>query len=115
MRSPWHHRPFELRKAPDHLHEHASGGCGRVNGFRETAKAGPGLREALHNMEQILERAGEAVEFPDDHHIVGPELIEQPMQLRPIPPPPPGLPRAPPAHACPPPGGPLPPAPTRLP
>jgi hypothetical protein len=70
LRAFANHRPFELRKAPDHLHEHTSGGCGRVNGFRETAKAGPGLREALHNMEQILERAGEAVEFPDDHHIV---------------------------------------------
>src|SRR6266568_3869667 len=56
-------------------------------------------------MEQILERAGEAVEFPDDYHIVGPELIEEPMQLRTIPPPARGLLGEQPLDACRPQGG----------
>jgi hypothetical protein len=37
------------------------------------------------------QRPGEAIELPDDHHIGGPKLVEEPLQLRPIPPPARGL------------------------
>jgi len=80
------HGPFELGKAPDHLHEHAPGRRGRIDGFGQTAEARPGRLNAFHNMEQVFERARQAVELPDHDHVVRPELVEHPVERRPLPP-----------------------------
>ena len=85
------HRPFEFGKAPDHLHEHPAGGGGRINGFRQAAKAGLGLCDLFQNMEEILQGAGQSIQFPDHDDIPRAELIEEPMELRTVPAPAGGL------------------------
>src|SRR5690606_19662244 len=38
------------------------------------------------DVEQVLQAAGEAVQLPDDQHIARPEVIEETVQLRAVPP-----------------------------
>ena len=42
--------------------------------------------DLLQDMKQILERAGQAVEFPDDDRIAVAQVVEQAMEFRTIPP-----------------------------
>jgi hypothetical protein len=46
----------------------------------------PALAIRSTHVQHVLERAGKAVELPNDDYIILRELIEKPMQLRPIPP-----------------------------
>ena len=43
------------------------------------------VRDALHQMEESFERAGQPIQFPHDHDVPRPQLIEQPVQLRTVP------------------------------
>jgi hypothetical protein len=65
------HGPLELGNAAHHLHQHPAGGGGGINRFGQAAKAGPRVRDAFHQLEESLQRARQAIQFPDDHHIVG--------------------------------------------
>jgi hypothetical protein len=78
------HRPLELRKAAHHLHQHAARGRGRVNGFGQAAETGVRLGDALHQMEEIFERARQPIQCPHDHDVPRPLLIEPPVELRTI-------------------------------
>jgi len=57
LRAFTNHGPFELRKAAHHLHQHAAGRGGCVNDLGQAAKARTSRLDALHDMQEILERA----------------------------------------------------------
>jgi len=42
--------------------------------------------DAFEDDEEILERAGQAIELPDNERVAAAELIEQPMQFGAVPP-----------------------------
>jgi hypothetical protein len=37
-------------------------------------------------MQQILQRAGEPIQLPDHYHVTRPEVVQQTLKLRPVPP-----------------------------
>jgi len=80
------HRPLKLSESPDHLHHHSPRYGGRVNGLGQAAETDLGFTEPLHDGEHVASRSGEPVEFPDDQDVVGPELIEQPLEFGAVPP-----------------------------
>jgi hypothetical protein len=41
--------------------------------------------DAFEDSKEVLERAGQAIELPDDKRVAGAELIEQPMQFGAVP------------------------------
>src|SRR5262245_53463828 len=54
----------------------------RINGFRERAQPHlPGV-QGLNGVEQLAQRAGQAVEFPDDERVVRAHIVESGMELR---------------------------------
>jgi hypothetical protein len=75
-----------------------SGGNARVSGERVSTLLGlsytvgrayrssTACRWTAHDGEQILQRAGQPVEFPDHDHVFRPELVEQAVQFRAVPP-----------------------------
>src|SRR4028118_634274 len=74
-----------LGKGANHVHHHATSRCGGVNRFRDTGKMSLCCINLLHNQQQILERAGEAIEFPDDDGVTLSQLLQHLMKLRTIP------------------------------
>ena len=46
-------------------------------------RSGPALLQALDDVEEMADRAGEAVETDDDENIAGPDLAHQSCQLWP--------------------------------
>jgi hypothetical protein len=80
------HGPLELGEGADHLHHHAPGRDRGVDSFRQRPEAGMFAFDPLHDGEQILQRAGQPVEFPDHDHIFRSELVEQAVQFRTVPP-----------------------------
>src|SRR3954451_15860713 len=54
-----------------------------VTGDRTEARAR--VADALHDVQYVLERARQTVEPPDDNHVSLAQMVEQAMQLRPIP------------------------------
>src|SRR3954468_22215379 len=80
------HGALELGERPEHLHHHASGRTGGVDRLCQGAEGGARRVDLLQDMQQILERAGQAVEFPDDESIAVAQMAEEVVQLGPIPP-----------------------------
>jgi hypothetical protein len=56
-------RALELRERADHLHHQAD--CG-VDVLRDRSKTGP---PELHDVQHVIQRAGKAVELPDDDRV----------------------------------------------
>lgn len=64
---------------------HAPGRRWGVDRFSEAEESGAGFFDHLQEGQHILERARQAVEFPDNLHIVLAQLIEQAAQFWTIP------------------------------
>ena len=79
------HGPFELGEGADHLHHHPSCGGGRVDGLGQAAESRAGLLDALHDREHVAKGAREPVQLLDDEHVTGPQLIEETLELGPVP------------------------------
>jgi hypothetical protein len=79
------HRPFEFSKRPDHHHHPSRRRC-RVDRLGQATEASFGFTHAFHNRQDIPERAGQPVERPHHEHISFSALIEEPVELRPVPP-----------------------------
>ncbi len=71
------HGALELGEGPKHLHHHASGRTGGVDRLCQGAEGGARRVDLLQDMQQILERAGQAVEFPDDESIAVAQMVEE--------------------------------------
>src|SRR3989442_734211 len=54
-------------------------------------QGGPSLLDMFHNMQEIIERAGETIALPDQDDIPQAQVIEEAVEVRAIPPPPRGL------------------------
>jgi hypothetical protein len=80
-----HHGALELGESAEHLHHHAAGSRGAVYVFGERAESGAGLFDLVEDEQQVLERARQAIEFPDGEDIAGLEPVKQAMEFRPIP------------------------------
>jgi hypothetical protein len=65
------HRSFELGEGPDDLHHHSPGRSGGV--------------DVLSDVQHVLQRTRQPVELPDDDSIALAEMVEQTVQLGPIP------------------------------
>ena len=72
-----HHGALEFGEAAEHLHHHASGRTGGVDRLGQGAEVGTRGVDLLQDVQQILERARQAIEFPDDERIALPQLIEE--------------------------------------
>ena len=57
------HGALELSEGADHLHHHPPGRRGGVDVLGERAEAGTGLADLLHDVQQVLQRTGQPVEF----------------------------------------------------
>src|SRR5208337_4074411 len=74
-------RPFELRdRAKDLERKHALGRPS-VDGVAQRAKVGAVLLQALDDVEEMADRAVEAVEADDDENVAGPDLPHQSCEL----------------------------------
>ena len=83
LRALGNQRPFELRdRAKDLERKHALGRRG-VDGVAQRAKVGAALLQALDDVEEMADRAGEAVEADDDQNIAGSDFAHQSGELRP--------------------------------
>ena len=80
-----HHGALEFGEGSEHLHHHASGRSGGVDRLRQGAEVRARRIDFLQDVEEILERARQAVEFPHDDGIALAQLVEKPVQLGPIP------------------------------
>lgn len=80
-----HHGTLELCEEPDDLHHHSAGRRGGVYRFGQASEAGAFTIEGLDDGQQVLERAREPVELPDHHDIAITQIVEQMMQLGPVP------------------------------
>ena len=79
------HGAFELGERPDQLHHHPAGGRGGIDRLGQTPEPGAFPLDQLHEVQEVLEAAAQAVKFPDDQDIPGSQLVEHPMQLGPVP------------------------------
>jgi hypothetical protein len=79
------HRPLELGEGSDHLHHHPAGRGGGVDVLGNGTEARARGADPLHDVQHVLERARQAVELPDDDGIALAQMVEQSMQLWPIP------------------------------
>jgi hypothetical protein len=79
------HGPFELGEAAQHLHEHPAGGGAGLNMFRQALEGSAGLLDLFQDGDKVLEGPAEAVELPHRHDVAFPELVEEPVQLGPVP------------------------------
>ncbi len=72
-----HHRSLEFGEAAKHLHHHAPGRTGGVDCLGQGAEVGARGVDLLQDVQQVLERARQAIEFPDDERIALAHLIEE--------------------------------------
>ena len=79
------HRALELGEGADHLHHHAPGRGGGVDVLGDRPEAGARLADPLHDVQHVLQRAGQAVELPDNDRVALAQVVEQAVQLRPVP------------------------------
>lgn len=63
----------------------ATGGRRRVDVLGQRPEPASALLDRLHDVEQVPQRAGEAVVLGDDDHVSGPQMIEQAVKLRALP------------------------------
>jgi hypothetical protein len=80
------HGPFELGESPDHLHHHPPCGSRGVDRLDQAAEASFGFSQPFHNREHITQRPGQPIELPHHKHVSFAELIDEPVEFRPVPP-----------------------------
>src|SRR5438270_1591827 len=76
---------LELRERADHLHHHTAGRGSGVDVLCDRLKAGARLSDSLHDVQHVLQRAGQAVELPDYDRVSLAEVAEHPVQFGPVP------------------------------
>ena len=79
------HGALELREGPHHLHHHPVGRSGRVDGLGQATESRADFPELLHDREHVAQRARQPIQLPDNDHITGAKLIEEPEELGPLP------------------------------
>ena len=79
------HGALELREGPHHLHHHPAGRSGRVDRLGQATESRAGFPELLHDREHVAQRAREPIQLPDNDHVTGPKLMEEPEELGPVP------------------------------
>ncbi len=79
--------PLELGDAGEYGQHHSTSGACRVGpGLGKATKAGTRFPEPFCEVEQVAGRSGETVKTSYDKHILLPDLVDQPRQLRAVPP-----------------------------
>ena len=85
LRALGNQRAFELRDRAEDLKGKHALGCRSVDGVAQRSKVGAALLQPLDDVEEVADRAGEAVEADDDEDIAGPDLAHQSGELWPSP------------------------------
>lgn len=72
---------FELRQGPEDVeHQFAARGS-RVDVLRQAAEPDVALGQGVHGVDEVTQRAAEAVQAPHDHGVAGSRLVEELGQL----------------------------------
>jgi hypothetical protein len=79
------HLALEFGEGAEHLHQHSTGGAGSIDRFRKRPEFRAGGADAFENGQEVFERAGQAVELPDDERVARAELVEHLVQLGTLP------------------------------
>ena len=79
------HGALELREGSHHLHHHPAGRSGRVDRLGQATESRANFPELLHDREHFAQRARQPIQLPDNDHITGAKLIEEPEELGPVP------------------------------
>ena len=79
------HGALELGERADHLHHHAAGRGGGVDVLGDRPEAGARLGDPLHDVQHVLQRAGQPVELPDDDRVAFAQMVQHAVQLGPVP------------------------------
>ena len=80
------HLALEFSEGAEHLHQHATGGAGCIDRLRQRSEFRAGGADPFEDGQKVFERAGQAVELPDDERVAGAELVEHLVQFGTLPP-----------------------------
>jgi hypothetical protein len=73
---------FELGQGGEDVEDELAARRGRVDGFLQAPEADPALSQAGDGVDQVPQGAAEAVEFPDDQGVTGPQLVQDLFENR---------------------------------
>ena len=79
------HGALELREGPHHLHHHPTCRSRRVDRLGQATESRSGFSKLLHDRKHVAQGAREPIQLPDNDHITGAKLIEEPEELGPVP------------------------------
>jgi hypothetical protein len=75
------HLALEFGEGAEHLHQHAA-----VDRLGQRSEFRVGGIDPFEDGQKVSERAGQAIELPDDERVAGTELVEHLVQLGTLPP-----------------------------
>jgi hypothetical protein len=68
---------FELGQGGEHVEDELAARGGGVDRLLEAAEPDPTVGQSGDGIDQVPEGAAEAVQFPDDQGVAGPQLVEE--------------------------------------
>jgi hypothetical protein len=71
---------LELRQRPKHVKHQFATARGRIKALLETLEADTPLRQVRNDLDEMAERAPEAVQLPDHQHVAFAQVGEQVLQ-----------------------------------
>jgi hypothetical protein len=75
--------PLELGQGPENMEDQLAPRCRRVDLLGQAPEANPPLRQGRNRLDQMRQRATQAVESPDDERVPRPEIRERFFKSRP--------------------------------
>lgn len=72
---------FEFGDAGEDMEDELSAGCGGVDAFGEAGELDLEFVQAVDQVDEVLDAAAEAVEFPDDDLVAGAQLVDHALEL----------------------------------
>jgi glycine/D-amino acid oxidase-like deaminating enzyme len=73
---------FEVGQGGEDVEDELAAGGGGVDRLLEAAEPDPAISQPSDRVDQVAQGAAEAVEFPDDQGVAGPELVQELLENR---------------------------------
>ena len=77
-------RALELRQAREDVKHQPAAGSRRVDGLGERAKSDAALLQVLDGLDELPDRAGEAIQLPDDQGVAAAHEVKRGLELGPV-------------------------------